>query len=156
MNTKNLKKLVNFTCEYSFQGEKSSQEMYFNNNTLVYANDEYVFEKKNSNVNTTNRDFYLRNDGKSLQFNSKLATNNVSDTLSFIPEGSLTNYQYNYKTSPLANTTLEVESQNKPKIQITTKSAAILEANTYNETAYPLGNFSNQIYTYTLKSSDSN
>jgi hypothetical protein len=163
MNTKNLKKLVSLKFEYLFNGKTISIDNYVKNHTYLYSSNQSFFVKKDL-VNTTNSNFYVSNDGKSLQFITRFGVNKDSDILSFFQEESVNNYQYNYKSNPVENVATSISentsfgtvSERIPTALVAPTAATILESNTYDGTAYPLGSSPYFTYKFLVKNSYSN
>ena len=161
MNTKNLKKLLSFTFEYFSQDKVSSQGMYLKNNPYTQASKQYVYVKKDSELNTVESNLYLANDGQSLRFNTVFGATKSSDTLPFFQKVSANNYKYNYESSSVVNedkstsenTTFGIESQRSSTEIIATTTSTILESNPYDGAAYSFESTQYLNYKFLVKSS---
>lgn len=161
MNTKYLKKLVSFTSEYFSQDKSSSQDKYLKNNPYAQASEQFVFVKKDSELNAVESNLYLANDGQSLRFNTVFGANNSTDTSSFYQEVGANNYKYNYESSSVVNedkstsenTTFGIESQRSSTEIIATTTSTILESNPYDGAAYSFESTQYLNYKFLVKSS---
>lgn len=161
MNTKYLKKLVSFTSEYFSQDKSSSQDKYLKNNPYAQASEQFVFVKKDSELNAVESNLYLANDGQSLRFNTVFGANNSMDTSSFYQEVGANNYKYNYESSSVVNedkstsenTTFGIESQRSSTEIIATTTSTILESNPYDGAAYSFESTQYLNYKFLVKSS---
>ncbi len=164
MNTKNLKKLASSTFEYFSQDKASSHEMYVKNNPYAQASNQYVFVKKDSELDATNCNLYRTNDGQLLHTNTVFGANKSLDIFSFFQEASVNNYKYNYASSPegnvatsiTVNTTFEIEPQLRVTALIATTTSTVLESNPYDGTAYSFDSSNYPNYKFLVKNSCGN
>ena len=155
-----LKKMLLIVIGFLFQGQVNSQDMYVKANTYVYVSNQYVFIKNSLELNASDSNFYLRNDGQLLQGTSGLGTNKGVGTLSVFQEGTVNNYQYNYWCSPVGNVETVTSINNpfgigllgRPTTVIATTAAAILGSNAYDGTASPLAIAPYWVYKFINKS----
>ena len=164
MNTKNLKKLLAFTFEYFSQDKASTQEEYLKNNPYAQASEQFVFVKKDSELNATESNLYLDNDGQPLRSNAIFRDNKSSDTLSFFQEVIENNYKFNYEISSVVNedksisenTTFSIESQRSSMEIIATTISTILESNPYDGESFSFESTQYLNYKFLVKSSCTN
>src|SRR6218665_377534 len=69
----------------------------------IYNKGSVVYSKGNLELNTTNSNFYLRNEGQFVQGTTGASANRGTGKLSVFQEGTVNNFAYNYWCSPVAN-----------------------------------------------------
>lgn len=161
MKAKYLKKLVYSTSEYFSQDKTCSQEKYLKKNPYATASEQFVFVKKDSELDAVECNLYLANDGQSLRHNTVFEANKSSDNLSYFQQISPNNYKYNYESSSVVNeykstsenTTFSIESKRISTEIITTTTSTILESNPYDGAAYSFESTQYLNYKFLVKSS---
>lgn len=146
---------------FVFQGQANSQDMYVKANTYVYASNQYVYIKNGLELNASDSNFYLRNDGQLLQGTTGAGANKGVGSLSVFQEGTVNNYQYNYWCSPVGNVASSTSINNpfgigllgRPTTVTATTPANILGSNVYDGTALPLAIAPYWVYKFINKSS---
>ena len=78
----------------------ASAQIYVSPTSYVFVNDQYVYVKKDVNIQA-NGNFYLRNNSQLLQGGSSAGANKGAGDLSVFQEGTVNNFQYNYWCSPV-------------------------------------------------------
>lgn len=76
-------------------------QIYISDNSYIYNSGDLVYAKENIELNGTNSNFYLRNEGQFLQGTTGSSTNKGSGNLSVFQEGTANNFGYNYWCSPV-------------------------------------------------------
>ncbi|NDP27566.1 MAG: T9SS type A sorting domain-containing protein [Flavobacterium sp.] len=156
-----LKKMLVIVIGFVFQGQANSQDMYVKANTYVYASNQYVYIKNGLELNASDSNFYLRNDGQLLQGTTGAGANKGVGSLSVFQEGTVNNYQYNYWCSPVGNVASSTSINNpfgigllgRPTTVTATTPANILGSNVYDGTALPLAIAPYWVYKFINKSS---
>lgn len=162
MNSKILKKTFLLVFGFLFQFLTNAQvpDMYVSPNTYVYASNQYVYIKNDLELNASDSNFYLRNDGQLLQGTTGSGANKGVGSLSVFQEGSVNNYQYNYWCSPVGNIATSTSINNpfgigllgRPTTVTAATPATILALNIYDGTASPLTIAPYWIYKFINKS----
>ncbi|HNP32209.1 MAG TPA: T9SS type A sorting domain-containing protein [Flavobacterium sp.] len=80
-------------------------QIYVKNNSYIFNKGTVVYSKGNLELNGTNSNFYLRNEGQFLQGTTGSSTNTGEGKLSVFQEGTSNNYAYNYWCSPVGKAT---------------------------------------------------
>jgi hypothetical protein len=135
--------------------------MYVKANTFIYASNQYVYIKNDLELNASDSNFYLRNDGQLLQGATGTGANKGIGSLSVFQEGSVNNYQYNYWCSPVGNVSSSTSGNNpfgigllgRPTTVTATTAATILGSNIYDGIASPLAIAPYWVYKFINKSS---
>ena len=83
-------------------------QIYVSDNSYVYNKGSLVYAQGNLELNGTNSNFYLRNDGQFLQGTTGSSTNRGSGNLSVYQEGTANNFGYNYWCSPVGLSSITV------------------------------------------------
>lgn len=117
-------------------------QLYVKNNSYIFNKGTVVYAKGNLELNGTNSNFYLRNEGQFVQGTTGSSTNTGEGKLSVFQEGTVNNYAYNYWCSPVGNATLGVTTNedfgitmlNLPTTNVTSIPATITSAS-YNGTS---------------------
>lgn len=81
-------------------------QLYVKNNSYIFNKGTVVYSKGNLELNGTNSNFYLRNEGQFVQGTTGSSTNTGEGKLSVFQEGTVNNYAYNYWCSPVGGATL--------------------------------------------------
>lgn len=162
MNSKTLKKtlLLVFGFLFLFQTNAQVPDMYVSPSTYVYASNQYVYIKNDLELNASDSNFYLRNDGQLLQGTTGSGANKGVGSLSVFQKGSVNNYQYNYWCSPVGNVATATSINNpfgigllgRPTTTTATTAVTILASNIYDGTASPLTIAPYWIYKFINKS----
>ena len=154
-------KAILFIIGILFQIQANSQDMYLKANTFVYASNQYVYIKNALELNASDSNFYLRNDGQLLQGTDGSGANKGVGSLSVFQEGTVNNYQYNYWCSPVGNVATSTSINNpfgisllgRPTSLTDATPANILGTNVYDGTASPFSIAPYWIYKFIVKSS---
>lgn len=83
-------------------------QLYVKNNSYIFNKGTVVYSKGNLELNGTNSNFYLRNEGQFVQGTTGSSTNTGEGKLSVFQEGTVNNYAYNYWCSPVGTATAGV------------------------------------------------
>ncbi|MDD5150511.1 MAG: T9SS type A sorting domain-containing protein [Flavobacterium sp.] len=163
MNSKLLKKSLVLIAGFLFQSLGNAQDMFVTNNAsaYVYASNQFVYVKNAIELNGTNSNFYLRNDGQLLQGTTGAGANIGVGSLSVFQEGTVSNFQYNYWCSPVGNIASSTSINNPfgisqlgaPTTETATTAATILASNIYDGTASPFAIAPYWIYKFIVNSS---
>jgi hypothetical protein len=78
-------------------------QLYVSNNSYVFNRNSYVYVTGAVELNGTNSNFYLRNQGQLLQGTTGASANRGTGRLSVFQEGTVNNFAYNYWCSPVGN-----------------------------------------------------
>ncbi|MFN7675955.1 secretion protein, partial [Flavobacterium sp.] len=78
-------------------------QLYVSNNSYVFNRNSYVYVTGAVELNGTNSNFYLRNQGQLLQGTTGTSANRGTGRLSVFQEGTVNNFAYNYWCSPVGN-----------------------------------------------------
>ena len=89
----------------------SSGQIYISDNNYVFNKGAVVYSKGNVNLNGTNSNLYLRNEGQLLQGETSVSANLGTGSLSVFQEGTSNNYGYNYWCSPVGNASTTVGNE---------------------------------------------
>ena len=92
----------------AFSANSIFAQLYVKNNSYIFNKGTVVYSKGNLELNGTNSNFYLRNEGQFLQGTTGVSSNTGVGKLSVFQEGTVNNYAYNYWCSPIGNATLGV------------------------------------------------
>jgi Secretion system C-terminal sorting domain len=87
-------------------------QVYVSDNSFIYNRSSLVFVTGNVELNGTNSNFYLRNEGQLLQGTTGTSANRGVGKLSVFQEGSSDNFDYNYWCSPVGNASAAVGNEN--------------------------------------------
>lgn len=154
MNSKILNLTLLLVTEILFQGQGYSQDMYVKAGTYVYASNQYVYVKNALELNASDSNFYLRNDGQLLQGTTGSGANKGLGSLSVFQEGTVNNYQYNYWCSPVGgsiaaagNSPFGITQLGSPT-SVTATTPASLSASVYDGVASPLAIAPHWIYKF--------
>ncbi len=157
MKTNLLFESILFTTAFLFQA--NAQDMYVTNNAsaYVFVSNQYVYVSNALELNGTNSNFYLRNDGQLLQGTTGSGANKGLGSLSVFQEGTVNNYQYNYWCSPVGNVASSTSINNPfgitqlgmPTGETATTPATILASNVFDGTANPFAIAPYWVYKFT-------
>lgn len=78
-------------------------QLYVSNNSYVYNGNSFVYVTGAVELNGTNSNFYLRNQGQLLQGATGTTSNKGTGKVSVFQEGTVNNFAYNYWCSPVGN-----------------------------------------------------
>lgn len=146
MNAKILTKVFFlFATAFLSQIQGYSQDIFVKANSYVYVSNQFVYVKKNIELNASTSSFYLRNGGQLLQGTTGAGTNKGLGSLSVFQEGTVNNFQYNYWCSPVGNVSTSTSVNNPfgigqlgvPTSVTNTTPATILPFTIYDGTASP-------------------
>jgi len=151
MNSKILNMTLLLVAGILFQSIGYSQDMYVKTGSYVYASNQYVYVKNALELNASDSNFYLRNDGQLLQGATGSGANKGLGSLSVFQEGTVNNYQFNYWCSPVGgsiaaagNSPFGITQLGRPTT-VTETTAATVTGSTYDGSASPLTIASNWI-----------
>lgn len=81
-------------------------------NSYIFNKGTIVYSRGNLNLQGTNSNFYLRNEGQFIQGTTAASTNTGVGSLSVFQEGTVNNFGYNYWCSPIGNASVAVGNEN--------------------------------------------
>ena len=143
MNSKILMKTLFIVTGILIQKSVIAQ-MYVSPNSYVFASNEVVFINQQLELNATDSNFYLRENGQLLQGSTEAGANRGIGSLSVFQEGSTNNFQYNYWCSPVGGNIAAAGNspfgitQLKDIVNLTSSNNSTpLGMNNYNGTATP-------------------
>ncbi len=87
----------------SFFSSDLVAQIYVNNNSYIINKGSLVFSKGKLELNGSNSNFYVRNEGQFVQGTTGNSTNVGTGKLSIFQEGTSNNFGYNYWCSPVGN-----------------------------------------------------
>lgn len=90
---------------------KLQAQLYVSNNSYVFNRDSFVYVTGNVELNGTNSNFYLRNQGQLLQGATGSSSNRGTGRLSVFQEGTVNNFAYNYWCSPVGNASTSIGNE---------------------------------------------
>jgi hypothetical protein len=96
-----MRKLVFFSVLFTTCNLQA--QLYVSNNSYVFNRNSYVYVTGAVELNGTNSNFYLRNQGQLLQGTTGASANRGTGRLSVFQEGTVNNFAYNYWCSPVGN-----------------------------------------------------
>ena len=125
-------KTIIFIISVLFSVNSAFTQIYVKDNSFIFNKGAMVFAKDNLELNGTNSNFYLRNEGQFLQGTTTTSTNKGIGKLSVLQEGTVNNYAYNYWCSPVGNASASVGNEdfgitmfNVPTTNILSNSATM-------------------------------
>jgi hypothetical protein len=111
------------------------------NNSYVFNKNSLIYVTGNVELNGTNSNFYLRNQGQLLQGTSGLSANKGTGKLSVFQEGTVNNFAYNYWCSPVGNASITIGNEDfgitmlQLPITYITSTPANITSGSYNGTS---------------------
>lgn len=99
-----------FFCVVFFSIQLHAQ-LFVSNNSYVFNRDSFVYVTGNVELNGTNSNFYLRNQGQLLQGATGSSSNRGTGRLSVYQEGTVNNFAYNYWCSPVGNASASIGNE---------------------------------------------
>ena len=105
-------KTIIFSISVLFSLNSVFAQIYVKDNSFIFNKGAMVFAKGNLELNGTNSNFYLRNEGQFLQSTTSTSTNTGIGKLSVFQEGTVNNFAYNYWCSPVGNASASIGNEN--------------------------------------------